>query len=140
MYEIFIAVTIAILAGGVIYLAKVITSFLGAEEKELQSDEEVDNFLRAEMAVATVTEVCVGKLEAVVAKELRQKIKDNETDEAELYALAEDAYTEIISMIAPELLAALEGSINNVDLYIKNQIENQLLLLKARLNGGVTCE
>lgn len=133
----------AVLMCGLGYLVKLAANFLTAKTNSIRDDGRLrDKELAkigieiAERAIKTVTEASVGKLEEIVAKELRQKIKNGEASREELYALSGEAYKEITDIVGPELIQWLSGSIQDVDLYIRNQIENQLLLLKAKLNGG----
>lgn len=94
----------------------------------------------AEKAIKTVAEASVGKLEEIIAKDLREKVKSGEADQSELCALAGEAYYEVIQTIQPEVLQTLSDSLQDVELYIRNQIEHQLRLLKAKLNGGASDE
>ena len=147
MKEEIITAICALFVAVMTYVIKITVNYLKAQIAELKTTEAVkDKELAllgldtAEKAIRIAAEATVGKLEEIIAKELREKIKNGEANKDELYALAGEAYNEIISTIKPELLKELSNSLQDVDLYIKNQIENQLLLLKSKLYGGAAHE
>jgi hypothetical protein len=132
-------VGIAITAG-VIYLIKLGANLITAKIRVANQDaKQIDRVTAgigldiAERAVQAAAEVTVGKLEELLAKDLRKKIQVGEASREELEALAGTAYKEIMEIIKPEIAQGLAGSFQNVDLYIQNEIENQLTRLKAAL-------
>lgn len=147
MKEEIITAICALLAAVITYVIKITVNYLKARISELKTNEAVKDkemallgLDTAERAIKIAAEATVGKLEEIIAKELREKIKNGEANKDELYALAGEAYNEIIATIRPELLKELSKSLQDVDLYIKNQIEQQLLLLKSKLYGGTVNE
>lgn len=84
-------------------------------------------------AIEIVTQVTVGKIEQIMGKDLRQKVKDGTASKTDLYALADDAYREIVETVSPEIIKGLEGFVDNTELYIRNKIEEELLKLKSEL-------
>lgn len=86
--------------------------------------------------VKSLAESTVGKLEQVVASELRKKVNDGSAERTDLFALANEAYKEIIDSLDKKLFQSLAANVADVELFIRNEIERQVLLLKSKLNGG----
>lgn len=88
-------------------------------------------FDAAEKALEAVTRATVGKIESTTAAELREKVHAGESEFEELQALADEALDEIVAQLKPEILQVLEGSIDDLDAYIRNRIEAALPEIKA---------
>ena len=88
-------------------------------------------FETAQKALDAVTRATVGKIESTTAAELREKVHAGESEFKELQALADEALDEIVAQLKPEILQVLEGSIDDLDAYIRNRIEAALPEIKA---------
>ena len=88
-------------------------------------------FDAAQKALEAVTRATVGKIESTTAAELREKVHAGESEFEELQALADEALDEIVAQLKPEILQVLEGSIGDLDAYIRNRIEAALPEIKA---------
>lgn len=88
-------------------------------------------FDAAEKVLEAVTRATVGKIESTTAAELREKVHAGESEFKELQALADEALDEIVAQLKPEILQVLEGSIDDLDAYIRNRIEAALPEIKA---------
>ena len=88
-------------------------------------------FETAQNALDAVTRATVGKIESTTAAELREKVHAGESEFKELQALADEALDEIVAQLKPEILQVLEGSIDDLDAYIRNRIEAALPEIKA---------
>ena len=91
-------------------------------------------FDNAAVVITKMAESTVGKLEQVFGQDLRERIKAGEAGKAELLILADEAYKEIVATVKPEIISCLKESIDDVELYIRNIIETELLKLKADLS------
>lgn len=85
----------------------------------------------AENIVSIVAATTVEKIEQTKAKDLRILVKDGKIDKSELTALADEAYDEIIATVKDDVLETLRTGIEDIDRYIRNQIEAKVLEVKA---------
>lgn len=130
-----IAITIlAVLGTGIVLLDFV---------KELRAKADMEeweafriSFDMAEKTIAIVTEKVVAKLEQLVAKDLREKVKNGLESKEELLALADEAYKEVITTVAPDVFELLGEAVSDIEGYVRNEIEKQVGLLKSKTNEG----
>ena len=73
----------------------------------------------------------VGAIEQQVAKDLRLAVKNGVKDRQELLNLSQQAFASICEQMKPEYLAALENNITNVEDYINDVIEANVLKAKS---------
>lgn len=93
--------------------------------------EAVDKALNA---LYRTTSVTVSALEQTVAKALREDVKYSGASKDELKALAEKAYEEITAVLENEYLRILQEETGDLEKYIKNLIEQNVLEIKRK--GG----
>lgn len=123
-----LAATYFITVGGA-YLKAKLTELQGS--KELRERRLLQAGLdAAARAVETAAQAAVGKLEQLAGAELKQAAKDGKISKDEVYALAEEAYRDIMNTVSPELLAVLKSGMQDAELYIRNEIERQVWKLK----------
>jgi len=91
-------------------------------------------FDRASDVIAKSAAASVGKLEQLVGKDLREKVKAGTASREDLYTLAGEAFDVVMKTVSPEIITALKESVSDVELYIRNIIETELLKLKSELN------
>ena len=88
-------------------------------------------FETAQKALDAGTRATVGKIESTTAAELREKGHAGESGLAELQGPAGEGLDVIGAQVEAEFLQVLEGSIDDLDAYIRNRIETVLPEIKA---------
>ncbi len=78
-----------------------------------------------------ITSATVYKIESTKAASIREAVKAGKEPISKLTGLSDEAYEEIISQLTPEIKEALELSIDKLELFIKNKIEEVLPTVKT---------
>lgn len=126
-----VALTGLLLSYLTVILKKAITKLQNKVEEKI-SDEKKANLLKAAFEqLNTLTENTVGAIEQEVAKDLRIAVKNGIKDRQELFNLSQQAFASICEQMKPEYLAALENNITNVEDYINDVIEANVLKVKS---------
>lgn len=133
-----VALTGLLLSYLTVVLKKAITKLQNKVEEKI-SDEKKANLLKAAFEqLNTLTENTVGAIEQEVAKDLRIAVKNGVKDRQELLNLSQQAFANICEQMKPEYLAALESNVTNLESYINDVIETNVL--KAKSYDIVTVE
>lgn len=126
-----VALTGLLLSYLTVIFKKAITKLQNKVEEKI-SDEKKANLLKAAFEqLNTLTENTVGAIEQEVAKDLRIAVKNGVKDRQELLNLSQQAFANICGQMKPEYLAALENNITNVEDYINDVIEANVLKAKS---------
>ncbi|EES73461.1 hypothetical protein POTG_01756 [Paenibacillus sp. oral taxon 786 str. D14] len=104
-----------------------------AEAEQIKSDEQRNLVLMAIKRLDDVATKTVRAIEQTTAKELREAVKGGKASREELKQLAKQAYNEIVQTLEPEYLQALQGTLGDLDTYIRNTIEAKVLELKEAI-------
>ncbi len=138
--DMFLKVFFSILSIGICYLITMAAAYLKQKLKNARNWSQAKDGLAlqnlfdfAEDVLLNTTAVTVAKLEQIVGKDLREAVKNGQAGKNELFALAGDAYAEIIETIQPEIFEYLQLAVGDTELYIKNGIEAELIRLKEQL-------
>lgn len=81
--------------------------------------------------VATITGEVVSAIQATTAKDIRMRIEEGYATKDNLKPLATEALGQIRCLLEPEIETALKDTVNDIDEYIKIQIETQLERVKS---------
>jgi hypothetical protein len=81
--------------------------------------------------ITDLAQKTVAQIEQTTAKDLRQAVADGKVDKSELEALGQQAVTEIYSQLSLDAKAVLSTEVNDIQAYILNTVESELLKLKT---------
>lgn len=104
-----------------------------AETKKIQDDRQRDLVNTALHTLDALTEKTVTSIEQTTAKEIRVAVKDGKVDRQELLDLSERAYDEITGQLKGDYKKALEETFLDLDKYIMDTIESQVLKVKTQV-------
>lgn len=122
----------------VLIIKKTITN-LQKQVEDKVANEKKQNILKSALEQLDVlAKNTVGAIEQQVAKDLRLAVKNGVKDRQELLNLSQQAFANICEQMKPEYLAALENNITNVEDYINDVIEANVL--KAKSYDVITLE
>ncbi|SKC68446.1 hypothetical protein SAMN02194393_03460 [Maledivibacter halophilus] len=100
------------------------------ETQRIEEEKQRDILWTALDRLEDVAFKTVNKIEEVSAKNLRQLVKGGKIDKEKLEDLAVVAYNEIIDILEPEYLDALESTLGDAETYILNTIEEKVKKVK----------
>ncbi len=118
------------------YLAHFLNKFL--EKIKVESDSIKNKELRAlfEQTLADVekiVDVKVKETEQLIAKDLREQVKDGSISKDELVFLGEEVKEQILSSISDDAKSILEKNLFYVEDFVKSLVEAKVLELKNYL-------
>lgn len=97
-------------------------------------------FDTASKIVDMVAHTTVLSLEQTKAKDLRNLVKDGKIDRNELTAVADEAYSMIVESVKDDVIATLEQGVSDIDTYIRNLIEKNVIEMKNNSAVGLMVE
>lgn len=102
-------------------------------EKEIEKIEDQQQKELFDRAIETVDKLAtqtVTAFEQTCAGELRKLVKEGTIDREYLENIGKDAVVSVYCQLKPEFISALEKSINDVEGYIRNSVEDKVLAMK----------
>lgn len=111
------------------YIRKAVAK-VSAETTKIKNDDQRALVQAAITRLDDVATKTVKMIEQTTAKELRRAVKNGQATKEELAGLAKQAYNEIVRTLEPEYFQALQGTLGDLDTYIRNTIEAKVLELK----------
>lgn len=91
-----------------------------------------DLFEAAGTVLNALTATTVSKIEVTKAAALREAVHAGKEAAEKLNLLSDEAYKEIAAQLPPAIEAALEGSVNDLEKYIRDKIEEVLPGVKQK--------
>lgn len=137
MKDIIIEVLASVLLAMSIYAVKKGSEYLKEkmEEAKVKAQKEekealAATFDTADKILTAVVGTVVASIEQTTAKDIREAVKAGIKDRNELTILASDAYYAIVDQVKPEIMEYLKSYVTDVEKYIKDMIESELLVIK----------
>lgn len=121
---------VALGAAAASYYLKKSADKLKAETGRIQDQAKAQLMWHAIERLEDTAEKVVAKMEQTVAGELREAVKDGKVDRAELKALGKKACEETLQTLEPEVVQVLQENMGDLQAYVMNTIETQVLQLK----------
>lgn len=127
---------IVLLAAAAVYYIRLAAKRLVAETAFIKNQDQARLVRDAVDRLEDVVEKVVLKTEQTAAAALRQAVKDGATDRQELLALGRQAYQEILQTVEPQVIEVLRANLGDVEAYILNALEAQVLKLKQETGAA----
>ncbi len=132
-FQTIIVALIGILSLGFGYLAHFLNKYL--EKVKLECDKIKNEELRTLFEntlkdVEKIVDVKVKETEQLIAKDLREKIKDGSVSKDELFSLGEEVKEQVLNSINDGAKELLENNISNIEDFIKSLVEAKVLEIK----------
>lgn len=99
-----------------------------------------DLFESASVLLNAVTTTTVSKIEATKAAALRKAVHAGQAAVGELNLLSDEAYEEIVAQLTPAVVSVLAETVDDVEIYIRNKIEEVLPGVKQKYKALITGE
>lgn len=128
------AIAVVLYKKGCAYMNQLLEQGKAKAEKE-GKQYLVDLFEAAGTVLNALTTTTVSKIEATKAAALREAVHAGNEAAEKLYLLSDEAYKEIAAQLPPAIEAALEGSVNDLEKYIRDKIEEVLPEVKQKYRG-----
>lgn len=130
MVSLALGVVSLLAAYGMFYIRKAADK-VREQTRQLQDDQLRKQLINALCDVETLATVTVGAIEQTTAKQLREAVKDGQTDRMELVALSKQAFDDIKNKVTPEAQKVITKNLGSFDEYLTSLIETKVLELKA---------
>lgn len=131
MVTIVAAIAVILYKKGCAYMNMLLERGKTKAEKE-EKQYLADLFETAGTVLNALTTTTVSKIEATKAAALREAVHAGKEAAEKLNLLSDEAYKEIAAQLPPTIEAALEESVNDLEKYIRNKIEEVLPGVKQK--------
>ena len=124
--------TISLLAAIIIYVLITVRKKILLEVSKIEDEKQRELLENAIDDAFNLANQTVAAIEQQAASAIREAVKDGKIEREELLKLSDQALNEIKAKLSPEAQRLISENFNDLDTYLKNEIEAAVLQIKGK--------